>query len=179
MKKILTLFLILTSFFSCFCSCLAAAEREKIAIVDVQAILDNSLAMNSVKNAVDTISKKFQHEFSRQENELKDQEKNLLRQKEKLSEEELQKEVLKFNKKVTNIQKTTQDKKLKLEQAHAKAMNKVNEIALKIISDIAAEKKYLIVLPSSQVLFANEKLNITKEVLKRLNSRMPSINLDF
>jgi len=156
-----------------------AANEQRIAVVDVQTIMENSLAVNAIRKEAEKISQDLQTEFNTKAKELKELEKNLSAEREKLTEEAFQKKVESFNKKVTDIQKKLHDKKVRLEQAHAKAISKVNEVALKIIDDIGTKGKYSFILPSTQVLFRNEKLDITKEVLTRLNSRIPIVKLKF
>jgi len=152
---------------------------EKIAVVDVQTILDNALAVVYIRTEVDKFNKNLQNEFLKLENNLKIKEQELIKQKDILSPDDFEKEVIKFNKNVTKAQKVIQEKKIKLEQAHAKSLSKVNNLALKIISKLALKNKYSLVLPSTQILYADEKMNITKEVLEQLNSNLPRVELDF
>lgn len=155
------------------------ASANKIAVVDVQMILEQSKAVSAIRNAAEKINQELQNELQNKENELKILEKKLIESKEQLPQAEFEKEVMKFNKQVTGAQKNIQDRKLRLEQAHAKAISKVNEVALKIISSLASEGKYSVVLPSTQVLYANDKLNITPEVLVRLNTTIPYVELKY
>lgn len=157
----------------------ANGYKNKIVVVDVQTILDNSKAVSQIRNHVEQKNAKLQQELNELESELKKREAELIKQKDAISESEFDKEVIKFNKKVTKAQKKIQESKVKLEQSHSKAISKVNEVALDIIEEISMKQNYLLVLPSNQVLFANEKLNITSEVLKLLDKKIPKVNLEF
>jgi outer membrane protein len=174
----LSIVLFLTNF-SANASEVSSTNVEKIAVVDVQTILDNALAVVYIRNEVDRLNKNLQNEVVKLENDLKNQEEDLIKQKDILSKDNFEKEVIKFNKNVTKAQKEMQEKKIKLEQAHAKALSRVNQLALKIISKLAKKNKYSLVLPSTQILFADEKLNITNEVLGQMNTTLPKVELDF
>jgi outer membrane protein len=158
---------------------LCSKKEFKVAIVDVETILQKSSAMDGLKTALEEILKNLQSEFSNKQEELKNEEAKLLAQKEKLSPEEFEKKVEKFNQNVTRAQKLIQEKKLKFQQAHADAVSEVNAIAQKIISDISEEQGFSIVFPSTQVVYADQSLNITKEVIDRLNTIIPSVKLKF
>ncbi len=157
----------------------AKGNEITIAIVDVQEILDKSTAVSAIRSNVDKINQDLQNEFSSQEQELKKIEASLIEKKSRISQEIFDKELITFNKKVSDAQKNIHNKKISLEQAHAKAMSEVNEVAMKIISDIALENKYYLILPSNQVLYADNKLNITEEVLSRLNKKLLTIDLKY
>ncbi len=154
-------------------------SQQKIAVVDVQTILDLSTAVIGIRASIEKISQDLQKEFSERESNLKLIEKKLIEKQETLSKENFEKEVLDFNKKVTEEQKILQEKKIRLEQAHSKAIGQVNEIAMKIIKDIAHKKQLNIVFPSTQLLYADESLNITEQVLLQLNQTLPSVEVKF
>lgn len=152
---------------------------KKIAVVDVQTILDLSTAVTGIRISIEKLSQDLQKDFSNRELELKDIESKLIEKQETLSKENFEKEVLVFNKKVTEVQKIVQEKKIRLEQAHSKAISKVNGVAMKIIKDLAQKRHFSVVFPSTQVLYADEALNITEEVLIKLNNTIPSVEVKF
>src|SRR6185503_18906932 len=64
-----------------------------------------------------------------------------------------------------------------LQQSYNDAMTKVENTALQIIADIAAERKANLVLAKAAVLFEAPELDITQEVIKRLDVRLPQVQL--
>jgi hypothetical protein len=56
-------------------------------------------------------------------------------------------------------------------------MTKVETTALQIISDIAAERKANLVVAKAAVLFEASELDITQEVIKRLDVKLPQVQL--
>ena len=150
-----------------------------IAVVDVQTILELSTAVGNIRSSVEKISLELQNEFSHKEQELKKIESELIEKQKTLAQDQFDKEVLNFNQQVTETQKKAQEKKIKLEQYHSKAISKVNEVAMQIIRDIAQENNLNIVLPSTQVLYADETLNITEKVLLKLNKAISYVEIKF
>jgi outer membrane protein len=94
-----------------------------------------------------------------------------------LSPEAFDKERKDFQKDVAGVQREVQKKRIQLDQAYAKALAKVQEKISEIVRDMAKKHQFAITFPASQTLFYAEQLDITKEVLERLNSDLPKVTL--
>ena len=151
----------------------------QIAVVDVQSILESSIAISGVRKSIDVISQDIQKYLALRELEFKKIEDELIKKRGILSEQAFEKEIGNFNKKVSDAQKEMQAKKAKLEQAHAGAITKVHEVTMEIINELAHKYDFNIALPSSQVLFATTDLNITSEVITLLNARLKSVKVNY
>jgi Skp family chaperone for outer membrane proteins len=149
----------------------------KAAVVDVQTILENSVAVQNLRKEMEKLSENIHEEMSKKETELKKAEQELVNKKSSLTEEAFQKEVDKFNVKVSKAQKHMQSKKEELETIHADAMNQVHEATIEIISKLADERGFNMAIPSSQILFVKGYLDITPEVLNKLNANMKNVQL--
>lgn len=165
-------------------ACVLAAEVKhnfevRIAVVDVQSILENSIAITGVRKAIDIISQDIQKYLGTKELEFKTIEEELVKKRGILSEESFEREFNNFNKKVSDAQKEMQTRKAKLEQAHAGAISKVHEVTMEIINELARKYNFNIALPSSQVLFATSDLNITSEVISLLNNRLKNVKVNY
>jgi Skp family chaperone for outer membrane proteins len=151
----------------------------RIAIVDIQTVLEYSLAIQSIRNTIDQMSKKIQQDMSKNEIELKKIEEALIAKRPSLSEEEFEQEVNNFNKKVSLIQTEMQRRKVALEHAHAQAIGKVQETTINVISDVSTKYNIDLVIPNTQVLFAQNALNITLEIIAELNDRLKSVKIQL
>lgn len=149
------------------------------AVVDVQAILESSIAVQTIRTSINNISQKIQDDIEKKEAELRKVEEQLLKKRKTLSEEVFEKEVSEFNKKVGEAQKEVQKKKAALEQAHAEAISKVHEATIEIIKNLAKKYNLKLVLPSSQILFAITEINITGEVIKQLNEKLKIVKVNY
>jgi Skp family chaperone for outer membrane proteins len=156
-----------------------AADSLKIAVVDIQYVLDHSVAVTNLRESIDKLSEKLHKEMSSKEAQLKNTEAELVKKRGILAQEQFDTEVNNFYKKVSEAQHDMQQKKAKLEQAHADAIGIVHDSTLKIIADLAKEKKFNIALPISQILYTDDDLSITSEVVSRLNNTVKSIPLNY
>lgn len=157
----------------------ANKDQIKIAVVDVQYVIDHSVAVAELRKSIDKISEILHKEMAEKEVSLKNKEKELLEKKSKIKQAEFDKLVNSFYKEVSIVQHDTQQKKAKLEQAHADAIAKIHENVLKIIAKLADEKKFNIALPISQILYTDKNLSITEEVILKLNESLKSVPLNY
>lgn len=152
-------------------------QPNKIAVVDLESTLEHSVAVQNIRKTIDTISAKMHQEMSTMERLLKQQETELIKERGILSPEEFTRKNEAFNNSVSNAQALMRKKKHELEQMHANAMSKVYKTTIEIIGDIAKKRQLSLVLPSTQVLFVDNELNITLEVIDKLNAKLQKTNI--
>ena len=153
--------------------------EAKAAVVDVESILEYSKAILHVKKSINIISEQIQSELSSKEVKLKQAEAELIEKRGILHKSEFDKLVAAFNKKVSLTQQEMQNKKSALERAHTNAIAQVHENTIRVISDLSKKYGFNIVFPSSQVLFINNSLNITHEVISNLNERLQEVKVNY
>jgi Skp family chaperone for outer membrane proteins len=151
----------------------------KIAVVDVESILENSLAIGAIRKSINELSKTIENEINEQEKEYKKRQQELLEVQKTVSQEKFDSLVLKFNKSVSKIQKNIQQKKIALEHAHSQAIEVVHQKTISIIGDLAKKYSLDIVLPTSQVLYIKSELNITPEVISKLNNDLKEVPINY
>ena len=151
----------------------------KIAIVDVESIFEHSVAINGMKKSISSISSNIQEELSAKETELKIIESDLVKEREILGETEFTKKVEEFNKKVSSAQQEMQHKKSALEQSHASALAEVHQNVIQIIAELSKKYSFNIALPSTQILYMDDSLNITPDVIDILNQRLSEVKINY
>lgn len=151
----------------------------KAAVVDVESILEHSKAILHIKKSINIISEQIQNELSSKEIKLKQDEAELIEKRGTLPKIDFDKLVAAFNKKVSSTQQEMQNKKSALERAHTNAIAQVHENTISVISDLSKKYGFNIVFPSSQVMFVNNSLNITHEVISNLNERLQEVKVNY
>jgi Skp family chaperone for outer membrane proteins len=183
--KLKILFFIIFLPVSSFASNKQVEEKEKnsfvarAAVVDVESILEHSEAIMDIKKSIAIIREQIKNELSTKEIKLKKAEAELIEQRGVLPKEEFEALVSAFNKRVSSTQKEMQLKKSALEQAHAGAISEVHKNTIAVISDLSKKYGFNIVFPSSQVLYVNNALNITHEVISNLNERLKVVEVNY
>lgn len=157
----------------------AYAEGSKYAIVNVQAIMKDAKAAQSARDQLKAKQQQFQDQISKTEKELQKQDQELEKQRTILSQEAFEKQVKEFRKKAADAQKDVQDKRVNLSKAFDASLAEIQASVTQILNEMANERGFDLVVPSSQVLFYNPSLDISGEVLKRLNDKLPSLKVKF
>jgi outer membrane protein len=157
----------------------AQASAETIAVINYQQILHDSTAGKSVKDQLDAKQKAFQSEMSKKEDELNKEQENLAQQRAVLSPDAFEKKAKEFRAKTNAAQRDVQAKHNALDGALFSASNEIQKTVLEIVGKMAKERGYTVVLPTSQLLYADPKLDITADVLSKLNATLPKVSVSF
>lgn len=156
-----------------------AQEKPLIAVLNVQEIMRDSLAAKSVKEQFDRKQKSFSDELSSKEETLQKEQQELAKQRSVLAQEAFEKKVREFQTKAADVQKEVQKKKNQLDKGLGQAFTEIQKAVSGILADMAKEKGFVVVVPTQQILYNEPSLDITAEVLKRLDSKLPKVSLKF
>ena len=90
-----------------------------------------------------------------------------------LSEEAKRQKVMSFQQKMYELQQEYMQMQGELAQSEAKETQKIFDKMGKIIEEIAKERKYDLVLESTEsaILYAGEGMDFTDELIKRYNAK--------
>ena len=154
-------------------------EVQRIGLVDLNGILQAADANVKVRELLDTQRQKFQNEFSLVEAELQQTERDLMSKRELLSAEEYGKQIKAFQSQVTQLQQDIQRKRQAIDNAYQKAQSNIRAEALSIVTEIAQDMSLDLVLNRDASLIFLPHLNISEEVLSRLNERTENARIEI
>lgn len=158
---------------------LAAPMDAKVVVVDIQEVLAASTAAKDLKTQLEAKRKDYQKQISAKEDALKKQEAELVKQKTVLAKEELTKKQKAFVDEVEKVRKDVQNKRQSLDNAYKKAVGDIQATVQKIIEEMATTQGFNMAIPTSQLIYANKSMDITKDVTAKLNQRLPKVALKF
>ena len=144
---------------------------ERVGIIDLSEVLRQSQAIINVRELLDEKRAEFQEQFAAREVELLSREKSLKSKRDIMSKEAYEAEVRLFQDEVAKVQREIQQKRKSLDNAFQQAQDKLRNLAIEIVGDIAKEQKLDLVANRSNVLVFRNQLDLTKIVLARLNER--------
>ncbi|HEY1503490.1 MAG TPA: OmpH family outer membrane protein [Stellaceae bacterium] len=148
-----------------------------IITVDVQQILRDSLVAKDVQAQMDQRTDRYTKEVTDQENELQKTQEELEKERSTLASDAFNTKMRDFQRSYDALDNRVQATRQALQQSYNDAMTKVENTALQIISDVAAERKANLVVAKAAVLFEAPELDITQEVIKRLDVKLPQVQL--
>ena len=149
-----------------------------IAVVNMQAIVGQSLAAVKVKEFIENKKVEFTTEIQKEEQQLKSMQEELGSQRSILPPDEFAELEGNFRKRVENLQKMVAEKNQLLEDILSKSVQIIQNEAIKIITDIGKEKNLALTLDTSSVVIAANSINISKNVITLLNINLPTLNMN-
>ena len=152
------------------------SEEIKIVYVDVQSILEKSnLGKKAFDNLNDLIEKKKSN-FVEIENQLKSEENEILKQKNILSENELNTKITDFQNKINDYNLKKQQFTKEVNDQRLNITNNLLESLNLILSDYASKNEISIILQKKNIIIGKSTLDVTKDVLKIFNENIKTIN---
>ena len=158
----------------------AAAQKlptTVAAVIDYQRILRDAGAAKSIREQIESRREAYQGEIEREEERLRAADQAFAKQRSLLTPEALAEKRREFEKEVVEVQRMVQERRRKLDQASAVALNEVKKSLIEIVTGIAEARGFNLVLPSSEVLFFARSIDLTDEVLTRLDERLPNVRV--
>ena len=170
-KKILIILFLLTAYNQ-------NLSAELPFYLDFKLILNESTAGKKAQKDLKSKLENGLSQLNKTEKNLQSEEKKIIEQKKLISEDEYKKKVTDLRKKVIKLQK---DKKSLLDNV-AKQRSKARKELLKnlnpVIKEYMQEKKIRYVMDKKSLILADENLDITQDIIKRLNDKVKSVKLN-
>ena len=153
-------------------------EVKRIVLVDLDGVLRAADANNRVRELLDGQRAKFQEEFRAIEVNLQQSERDLLAKRKLMAKDEYEKLVIAFQARVSSVQKEIQYKRQSIDNAYQKALSDIRELAIEVITKIASEREIDLILNRNSSVIFLPHLNISDEVLTRLNERTKNARIE-
>ena len=154
---------------------LAPLPPPVIAIVDVQRIMQESLAAKSAQKQLEAQRSKFQSEIAKEENDLRQAEQDLAKQRAALPAPDYADREQQLRQRFATVEAHVQSRRKVLDQSYTDAMNAVRAALLEVVSKVAREHGANLAIVKQQALWTDQPLDITDEVLSRLDREMPKV----
>ena len=130
-------------------------------------------AQTALKNKLE----KGLNQIREKEKKLREQEKNIINQKKILTPEEYKKKVDKLRTDANNLQKERKKILDDVAKQRANARNELLKNLNPIIKDYMKGKNIRMVIDKKNLIVADDDLNITEDIVKKLNEKLKSINI--
>lgn len=154
-----------------------ATPRPVIGVIDQQRVMAESTAARSVNVQKEKFQNIYQAFTAEEEKRLRVLDEKLSADRAILSPEQFNTRMADFQSQVTDFQKLLQLKRRNLERAYAQAVTEVQNTVVRLTDEIAAERGMNVVLYRSQVFLFDPKLDVTGDVIARLNRVLPSVTM--
>jgi len=146
--------------------------------LDFKYILNQSDAGKKAQTFLQNKLQKGIKNLQVKEKKILEEEKKLIQQKKIISPEAYKDKVTELRKKVSSLQKERNTLLESVAKQRAKAKNELLKNLNPIIKDYMNEKNIRMVVDKKSLLLADEKLNITNDIIGLLNKKLKTIKLN-
>jgi outer membrane protein len=146
-----------------------------IAMIDVQAVLRQSLAAQGIQRQIEAEREAYHEILQKQEEKLRAADAELNRARASLSNEEYRLKRTELEASVASVRRELQERKRDLDQSMINGMAQVRAKLVEVVAEIAKERGINLVILKSAIFLGTTDLEITQEALERLNERLPAV----
>ena len=172
--KYLVKFFVVTSF---LLICTHTYAEQKIVVLDLKYVLNNSKAG---KGAQDFLKKSYNDSiknFAKMEKALKKEESDLLSQKTVLAKEEYTKKTDSLRKKVIDYQSQRRSTLDKIATQRAESRETLIKNINPLLNTYIKENNISLVVDKRHILGGGTDIDITNDIIEKLNKILPSLNI--
>jgi len=141
--------------------------------------MQNSEAATKARAEIEKAKAQLDEKTKRNEAELEGQSQSIAKQRPTLSPQAYQQLLRGVREKEAAQEIDMQERRDKLDGASREAQRIITAGIEQAVNDLTKERNYLAVLPRSVIVGTPAAPDITQEVLKRLNQRLPSVTIDL
>ena len=156
-----------------------SVDGPVIAVLDVQQVLRRAVAAKRIRKVMEARRKIFEEEISEERLQLQGEENQLRKQSTILSPEAMNNKRRVLENKVSDLRRKAEQKRGILNRAFNGATRELRQEIAKVLADLMKERNITITLARKAVLVFDQRLNVTEEVLKRLDKNLPNVKIDF
>ena len=169
-------FLVINIFFFIFVS--SFAEEQKIVYLNLDKIMQQSIAGKSIKKQLENLYKENLEKFKKNDEILKSKEKKIITQKNILSKEDFQKELTSLRKEIINFQKEQVKARDEINKLRVGATNQLISKLSPILEEYAKENSISLILQKKNIVMGKKEIEITDEILSITNEKIKNIKIN-
>ena len=156
----------------------ARAADVVIAVVDVHEIMTKSAAALSASSQLEKRRRAFEEEAKAKQQDFGKQYQDIMKQKSVLSASAMDQKMKDYDRNLKSEQRKFVEKSQTLKLSYDRAVNEIEKGLSKAVAGLAKEKHFTVAMDSSKLIYAQDAMDITQDVMTRLNRDLPSLNVD-
>ena len=157
---------------------LPSLSNEKIVYLDVEKIMQESIAGKSIIKEIKKKRELSISQFKKTEKDIFEKEKKLISQKNVLNNEEFKKKLKDLRNDISNYQKNRNKVLNNIKRTRVKASTNLIKKLTPILESYSKEKSIRIIIQKKQIVMGNKEDDITSDILDLVNKKIKSIKID-
>ena len=137
----------------------------------------NAVAVKAIRAQLSGYLDVYRTDTQKEEQDIRTAQEELGRKRQILTPEGYAEERKKLEERLAEAQDRVQRRRQALERVNNEAMEQVKETLEKIVAELANERQLTLILRKDQVVFTAPAIEITDEVLQRIDVRLPTVRI--
>ena len=150
--------------------------NSEVSYINLDELMSKSIVGKYINEMFENEKKNIFNNFTKIEEQLKNNEKKILSQKNILKKEEYRKKVENFQKDVKNYNSERKETLENLNKRKVTTTKKIIEILNPILTNYMEENSISIILRKKDIIIAKKSLDITYNIIELLNIKIQKIN---
>ena len=153
-------------------------SAEKIAYLDVEKIMQDSIAGKSIISQLKKKREASITKLKQKETEIFEKEKKLISQKNILSKDEFENKLKDLRNEISNYQKDRNKSVNDITNSRVKASTKLIQKLNPILEDYSKRESIKIIIQKKHIVIGKKEYDITKDILELVNQKVKKIKID-
>jgi outer membrane protein len=153
------------------------SSNVRIAVLDIERVRLNAAAVKGIRSKLGTYLDMYRADTQKEEQEIRIAQEELARKRSMVSHEDYAEERKKLEDRLADAQGRVQRRRQALERVNVEAMERVKQALESIVAEVAADRQLTLIIRKDQAVFASPEIEITDDVMKRLDQRLPSVQV--
>ena len=154
------------------------SHEKSIVYIDLNKIMNNSIAGKSITSQLENNHKKNISKFKNIEEELKKEEAEIISQKNIITKEEFEKKIIDLRDKANKFRKERNDNINNLNNQRLEATSKMITLVRPILSEFSDKNSISLIIDKKNIIIGKTLLDITDDILKIIDEKIGKIPLD-
>jgi outer membrane protein len=164
--------------FFIFFSKISLSHEKTIVYIDLNKIMNNSIAGKSITSQLENNHKKNISKFKNIEEELKKEEAEIISQKNVITKEEFEKKIIDLRDKANKFRKERNNNINNLNNQRLEATSKMITLVRPILSEFSDKNSISLIIDKKNIIIGKTLLDITDDILKIIDEKIGKIQLD-
>jgi outer membrane protein len=147
------------------------ADPPKIAVVNLQTVLETSAAGKAAQNELKTQKDKLEADLKQKGSELQELEKRLQREAMVMSKETREDKEREFRIKASDLQALQKKYRSDLQDLERRLMGQLQKDISELVGEIGKKEGYVLIVSNIGVLYSQPAMDITNRLIQDLNAK--------
>lgn len=148
-----------------------------VLVVDPGKIHREAKVMISIRSQLEGLRQRFMAELKGEETQLMTSERDLQQQRASMAQDVFNQRAQEFQKRVITFQEKQQQRSGQIDGAQRNAMDQMRQRLFRIVEDTARRRNATMVVENTTMLYYDSGLDVTDEVLRRLDQELPTLTV--